>query len=425
MSADQLTHDLYNALQAIPVMDPHSHINPFAPTAKTLDDILGYHYYTELAHSAGMSKAPLDSKVPAQERVQAILQHLSSLDNTTQYAWFVAIAQHFLGFDGDRVTAADATPLWNKAETTFTQSDWEAQVFQKSNLECIFLTNEFDDRLDGFDAKRYVPCLRTDTLVFQFQDVAVRERLARLTNVEIGDAASLRHAFGKLFEHFKSHGARACAISLPPTFQPTAVSDLQRDALFKTFDHDEPAIRDFRHSAVFWLLAEMCQEYRLPFDLMIGVNRQVYPGGVYQGQDLFDQRTSLLQYAELFNAFPEVTFPVSVLTSSQNQELVSYAWIFPNVVTSGHWWYSNIPAYITNDLRARLQAVPKTKQIGYYSDAYKLEFVLPKFTMYRRILATVLADDFVRPGQLSETQAVELGRQVLRDNVRGIFFRNS
>ena len=34
--------------------------------------------------------------------------------------------------------------------------------------------------------------------------------------------------------------------------------------------------------------------------------------GVYQGQDLFDQRTSLIQYAELFNAFPEVTFPISV-----------------------------------------------------------------------------------------------------------------
>ena len=34
---------------------------------------------------------------------------------------------------------------------------------------------------------------------------------------------------------------------------------------------------------VFWTLAEMCHEHRLPFDLMIGVNRAVYPGGVFQG----------------------------------------------------------------------------------------------------------------------------------------------
>ena len=154
---------------------------------------------------------------------------------------------------------------------------------------------------------------------------------------------------------------------------------------------------------------------------MIGVNRQVYKGGVHQGQDLYDGRTSLIQYAELFNAFPEVTFPISVLSSGINQELVSYAWIFPKVVTSGHWWYSNVPAFITNDLRARLQAVPKTKQIGYYSDAYKLEFVLPKYSMYRRVLAKVLADDFVREGVLSETGAVELARFVLRDNVKRIF----
>src|ERR1700730_13114113 len=154
---------------------------------------------------------------------------------------------------------------------------------------------------------------------------------------------------------------------------------------------------------------------------MIGVNRRVYADGVYQGQDLFDQRTSLIQYRELFNDFPEVTFCVSVLTSVQNQELVSYSWIFPNVVTSGHWWYSNIPAYIEPDLRARLQAVPKVKQIGYYSDAYKLEFVLPKYTMSRRILARILANDFARPGIYTEEQAIEFARLLLRENAQRIF----
>jgi len=154
---------------------------------------------------------------------------------------------------------------------------------------------------------------------------------------------------------------------------------------------------------------------------MIGVNRRVYENGVYQGQDLFDQRISLFDYRELFNAFPEVTFCISVLSSGQNQELASYSWIFPNVVTSGHWWYSNIPVHIEHDLRARLQAVPKTKQLGYYSDAYKLEFVLPKFNMYRRILARVLADDFVRPGVYSAERALDFARLLLRENVRSIF----
>jgi glucuronate isomerase len=154
---------------------------------------------------------------------------------------------------------------------------------------------------------------------------------------------------------------------------------------------------------------------------MIGVERGVYAAGVYQGQDLFDSRVSLTQYGELFNAFPRVIFPVSVLASVTNQELTSFAWIFPNVVTSGHWWYSNTPTFIEQDCAARLEAVPGTKQIGYFSDMYKLEFGWPKFRMYKRVLAKVLAERLVADRGWSETDAVELGRLVLRGNVDRIF----
>ena len=120
-----------------------------------------------------------------------------------------------------------------------------------------------------------------------------------------------------------------------------------------------------------------------------------------------------------------MTFPISVLASVTNQELASYAWIFPNVVTNGHWWYSNTPSFIERDLSARLEAAPQTKQIGYYSDAYKLEFILPKFAMYKRILAKVLAEQYVVDRGWSEERAVKLGHQLLRGNVERIFNRES
>src|SRR5262249_2978305 len=145
------------------------------------------------------------------------------------------------------------------------------------------------------------------------------------------------------------NGARACAISLPPNFFPRPVAENELGAALKPRAEMTSRERALGAAGVFWELARHCQTFKLPFDLMIGVNRRVFESGVYQGQDLFDQRTSLIQYAPLFNAFPEVTFCVSVLSSGQNQELVSYSWIFPNVVTSGHWWYSNIPAYIEAD----------------------------------------------------------------------------
>lgn len=415
MPADTLLSDLTTALAEIPLIDPHSHIDPLSPVSKSLDDILGYHYYTELAHSAGMSQAPLARDVSPRERVREIVRHMDRYDNTAQYGWFVDIARTFLGFQGNRIAAADADRLFDAAEKTFAQPNWEKQVLAKTKLEKIFLTNEFDDPLEGFDTSVYVPCLRTDSLVFHLDRRDTRERLLKATGIQVVDAATLRKAIATLFLHFTRKGAKACAISLPPNFEPVHYDD--------EYIYEQIRFHDCHDLApgVFWIVAEFCREFRMPFDLMIGVNRRVYANGVYQGQDLFDQRTSLIQYRRLFNAFPEVTFPVSVLTSSQNQELVAYSWIFPNVVPNGHWWYSNIPPYIRKDLSERLQAVPKTKLIGYYSDAYKLEFVLPKYAMYRRVLAGVLADEFVRPGVLSETEAVALGTRLLRDNVRETF----
>ena len=413
MTTNRLVGDLFTEIAKIPLIDSHSHIDPRRPTSRSLEDILGYHYYTELAHSAGMSLDCLAANRSPRERVQSILSYMSRFDNTTQVSWFLEIAQTFLGYPNRRLDPADADSLFDAAERVMAAADWEKQVLERSNIEKVFLTNDFDDPLKGFDTNRYVPCLRTDDLVFHFDKPEVRSRLAQATGIEAGDAKGMRQALALLFERFTKNGARACAISLPPDFAPSSRTDQEFNA--------EMTAKGRCPEGVFWMLAEFCSAHALPFDLMIGVNRRVYVRGVFQGLDLFDQRTSLIQYAKLFNAMPDVTFCLSVLTSVQNQELVSYSWIFPNVVTHGHWWYSNIPAYINHDLRARLQAVPKIKQIGYYSDMYKLEFGLPKFNMYRRLLAEILASDFVSPGVATEEEAIALARLLLRENAQRIF----
>jgi glucuronate isomerase len=67
--------------------------------------------------------------------------------------------------------------------------------------------------------------------------------------------------------------------------------------------------------------------------------------------------------------------------------------------------------------------LPKLKLLGYYSDAYKLEFIAPKFNMYRRILAEVLAEDAIRGRGWSVDQALQLARLVLLENPRRVFGR--
>lgn len=423
--SDSLRSYLFEQLDAIPLIDPHSHINPHAAASTTLADIMGYHYYTELAHSAGMPREQIEEPgIDPKEKVRRLVQNLEPLTNTVQYSWLMELASSFFEFPQDEnLTTQNWERLYDAAATKMAQPDWEQQVISQSNLEGVFLTNDFDDPLTGFDTTFYIPCLRTDDLVFHLRNPEVVLRLEKASGMSIKDPVTVRQAIGKLFDHFVRRGARACAISLPPHFAPLKPGEVN-ESLQAVLQSGADASDDHAKNVanfVFWTLAEFCAEHRLPLDLMIGVNRSVYEGGVYQGRDLYDSRVSLIQYRELFNAFPQVTFPISVLASVTNQELVSYAWIFPNVVTNGHWWYSNTPTYIEWDAAARLEAVPRTKQIAYYSDMYKLEFALPKYAMYKRILARILAERFVMDRGWSEDQALALGKQVLRDNVERIF----
>jgi glucuronate isomerase len=424
--SDALRQRIFEELDGVVLIDPHTHINALQPAATTLADILGYHYYTELAHSAGVPREQIEEPgLGPKEKCGRLFANLAPLQNTIQYSWFLELSQAFFGFQGDRISADNGEPLYDAAAEKMSSEDWAGQVLERSKLQAVFLTNEFDDPLEGFDTSVYIPCLRTDDLVLHLAKPEVRQRLEVAAGAAVGDSRSLRAAMGTLFEHFKAKGAKACAISLPPEFSPTKISPGRADTAVREVCarglQAAPSHRQALSHFVFWTLAEFCADFGLPFDLMIGVNRRVYEAGVYQGQDLYDSRVSLIQYRELLNAFPQVPFPISVLASVTNQELTSYAWIFPNVLTHGHWWYSNTPAFIERDLSARLEAVPQTKQIGYYSDMYKLEFALPKFRMYKRVLAKVLAERFVQDRSWSEERAVALGKCVLRENVDRVF----
>jgi glucuronate isomerase len=423
---DSVALELYREMAAWPIFDPHSHINPHQPAARNLDEILGYHYYTELAHASGMPADEVRPDLDPRARSINLSHYLERIDNTVQYSWLMEIVRSFHGFSGDRITPQAIGALYDAAIHERDGDEWDRQVWKTTNLEAVFLTNEFDDPLEGWNTQQYVPCLRTDDLVLKLHEARTLERLRSSTGVDVQDLAGLRDAIGRIFDRFVSRGARACAISLPPDFRPRratprrAVTPVRRAIQGLDLRPDE---HEEARTSIFWMLAEFCAEFRLPFDLMIGPVRNVYPAGVSGGRDLFDRRVSLYDYRELFNHFGSVTFPVSTLAPDAGAELVAYSWIFPNVLPMGHWWYSNVPAYIAADLTARIQALPQVKLIGYYSDAYKLEFVLPKFNMYRRILAGVLAEDCVRARGWSIDRAMQLGKVILLDNPRRIFGR--
>src|SRR5215208_3437760 len=202
--SDQLRQRLFAEIDSIRLIDPHSHIEPKAAASKTLADILGYHYYTELIHSGGMPRAEIEEPgLDPKEKVRRLVARIEPLRNTVQYSWLLELARAFFDFpEGEHLTPSNWESLYATATKKMAQPDWEQQVLDRTKLDAVFLTNNFDDPLTGFDTKRYIPCLRTDDLVFHLAKPEVRQRLERATNTDVHNAQSLGNAIRKLFEYF-------------------------------------------------------------------------------------------------------------------------------------------------------------------------------------------------------------------------------
>ena len=424
MTSAHLESRLLGEIEKVSIIDAHSHVPHDAPFATSLRDLLGYHYFTELAHSAGVDRALLDPETPDDEMMPALAGALQTFDNTVQYGWLMELARELFDFPHERLARDNWRDLDEVIRVRADRRERVREILQKSSIEKVFLTNEFDDDLEAVDREVFVPSLRADRLVFHFTDEEVRQSLSRVTDSEIGTAADLTAALEKVFERFKANGAASVAISLPPRFAVSPVVGGDLDTAVGKAAQGKPlsaAETVTLHCGALFAVTELCRQFELPFQMMCGVTRGAYRHGVYQGCDLLQAGDTLRNLMPLLNGFPEVTFCLTVLCDGQAQELASYGWLVRNVVVSGHWWYDAMPAYIERDLAARLQSVPKTKLLGFYSDMYKLEFGLPKFNMYRRLLARVLARDFVESGRGTETDALELARLLLRENALRIF----
>ena len=102
--SETLSQRLYNELSQLVLIDPHTHINPHSPASTTLADILGYHYYTELAHSAGMPREKIEEAgISPKEKVRRIASGLGHIDNTAQLSWLLELSRELFGFEAERI----------------------------------------------------------------------------------------------------------------------------------------------------------------------------------------------------------------------------------------------------------------------------------------------------------------------------------
>ncbi|NLD42562.1 MAG: hypothetical protein GX657_03610 [Chloroflexi bacterium] len=396
--SNALTAELYRRINALPIVDIHTHVEWKTGTAASIGDILSYHYYTELTNSAEFQGGVFPFGKP-EELTQQVMRKLPFIHNTVQYDWLMTISREYLGIAPSEWRVENWRAIFDRSVKIMGRPEWRQEMIQKSNIVRVFLTNQFYDDLEGLDASFYSPCLRTEPFILWIDRPEEREAMGTFLGRPIRTTADFVAAIDKTFVKFTSHGMGYAAMSIPSNFKTyeVAVEDAQR-VLDKAIAGTplDCCERELWGAYAMDRMCDACLKFDRPFHLMIGVNRDVYEHGVPAGQDLFDSVNSMAGYEHILNKYVDVKFPTAVLADTSGLELTAASWIRHNVFPSGHWWYSNQPTDIAREVERRINAVPQNKIIGYFSDAYYLEFVLPKFRMYKFELAKALANRMER-----------------------------
>ncbi len=187
----------------------------------------------------------------------------------------------------------------------------------------------------------------------------------------------------------------------------TVVSDADMSAALKRREHAGPTERDIYASYIneAYLNALEVRNAKLIFQFSLGA--EPLP---FETASRLSQQT-IKQLGEMISRHPKIRFQSFVASRHANQSLCTMARELPNFSLSGYWWLNFFPSVMRQVMEERLDMLPVNKQVGFFSDAYCLEWTYGKSKMELNQLAAVL-NVKVAMGQYSKDEALRVAKAI-------------
>ncbi|HVP18050.1 MAG TPA: hypothetical protein VMU36_03580, partial [Spirochaetia bacterium] len=128
------------------------------------------------------------------------------------------------------------------------------------------------------------------------------------------------------------------------------------------------------------------------------------------------QRT-LADLGRMIARHPKLRFQCFLASAHANQGLCTMARELPNFSLCGYWWHNFFPTFIERVMSERLDMLSGSRQVGFFSDAYTLEWSYAKSRIVLAALSRVLAQK-VAAGQYDKAIALATARSILFDTPR-------
>ncbi|MCL4505265.1 MAG: hypothetical protein M1434_12080 [Chloroflexi bacterium] len=438
MPNQDLIVTLEEGLSGIPLLDIHTHLDAAHLSARGLHDIVLYHMVVSDLVSAGCPSRARLSEEPDEaestDRLTEAAPFLRHIQNTSIY-WGVRVILRDLYGWSEPVTPDNWRTIDAIIRERATDVQWPRRILKMAGVQRAGteLWRRHDGRYD--DVLHYalewafftraqwgvndIPLYELERAWNQPGPGAPlpvtmgsqRPELARTIRTVEDVHAAIAHyvasiPYGRVL-------STAQHISTDINFRDVDASQMT-DALAKR-DRPTPAERDIYASYILEAFLTELEKHagEIVYQFSFGAEPLPYETGSKLRQE------TIFEVAAIIARHPSLRFQVFLSSEHASQSLCTLARELPNLSLAGYWWHNFFPGAMRKVISDRLDMVATNKQIGFFSDAYCVDWTYAKALIVRKQLAEVLAQK-VAQGQYNIDDALAIARAILYESPQSL-----
>jgi glucuronate isomerase len=431
MNTDLLVQDLVAELETIPIIDVHTHLVGSRLGARGLHDILLYHMAVSDLYAAGCPSGRRLTEYPgwptreeAHQRLREALPFLNYVQNTST-SWGIRTILAELYHWREPVSEQNWETLDGLIRERADDAAWHHQILRRLNIRRVGTEWARREGGEGDNVLQYAlewgfftRCQwgEYDTALYELEKCwgkqpgspsPIGAGKRPVPEREIRSLADVHAAIAHYVAQFPPQ-VLATATHLSTDLDLSPVDEVQMEAALKSRPQAGPRERDIYASYIneHYLAALAKARPDVVFQFSFGAEPLPHETG-----SRLDQR-SIRQLGELVARHPGLRFQTLLSSQHAHQSLCTLARELPNLSIAGYWWHNFFPSIIRKTMAERLEMLPLNKHVGFFSDAYCVDWVYAKTAIVRRCLAQVLAEQ-LRQGWYSRQQGLEIARAIL------------
>jgi glucuronate isomerase len=439
MTTKTLAQDLEQALAEIPVLDVHTHLVGGRLAARGLHDVLLYHMVVTDLYAAGCPSGARLTQYPgwpapqeAHTRIQEALPFLPFIRNTSSF-WGVRVILADLYDWREPITADNWRRLDSLIRERADDRVWQHSVLDRLNIRRT--GTEIARRGDGADDDRLQYALEWgfftrcqwgefDTALYELERCWGRlpESPAPIgsggrppTERVIRTLADVHTAVDHYVRSIPYGQVLSTATHVSTDIDYQLVSDGEMGAALARRAQAGPVERDVYASYINEAFLTALEKHAGEIVYQFSFGAEPLP---FETGSRLSQRT-IAQVAEIIGRHPKLRFQCFLSSRQANQALCTLARELPNLSLAGYWWHNFFPDVMRQVIAERLDMLPVNKQVGFFSDAYCVEWTYGKAVLVRKQLAGVLADK-IENGQYSRADALAVARAILFESPQSL-----